>query len=231
MALNVIMMGPPGAGKGTQASRFARERGIPKISTGDIFRQAIHDGTPLGLEAKARMDRGELVADDIVIGIVRERLAQPDADPGFVLDGFPRTVPQARALDEIIRQRNNGPLIVVDVVVPERELIRRLHVRRICEDCGTGADAFDAVGDADPRCKKCGGRLVQRTDDGEHVVRERLKVYQRDTKPLVDYYRNRPTFRFINGAQPPERVHQELVAMIESASTLVGETAGPAGNL
>ncbi len=231
MALNVIMMGPPGAGKGTQASRFARERGIPKISTGDIFRQAIHDGTPLGLEAKARMDRGELVADDIVIGIVRERLARPDADPGFVLDGFPRTVPQARALDEIIRQRNNGPLIVVDVVVPEGELIRRLHVRRICEDCGTGADAFDAVGDADPCCKKCGGRLVQRTDDGEHVVRERLKVYQRDTKPLVDYYRNRPTFRFINGAQPPERVHQELVAMIESAATLVGQTAGPAGNL
>lgn len=229
MALNVIMMGPPGAGKGTQASRFARERGIPKISTGDILRQAIAAGTPLGVEAKVRIDRGELVADDLVIGIVRERLGQADAVQGFVLDGFPRTVPQAAALDDLIRQRGSGPLIVVDVVVPEIELVRRLQGRRICGTCGANADAFDAVGQAEPRCRKCGGTFVQRPDDEEHVVRERLRIYQRDTKPLVDYYRNRPTFRFVNGAQPPERVHQEMVAMIESAATLVGETTGPAG--
>ena len=226
MALNVIMMGPPGAGKGTQAARLARERGVPKISTGDIFRQAIVDGTPMGLQAQATMARGELVADDIVIGIVRERLQRADTDPGFVLDGFPRTVPQAGALDEIVAQRNSGPLIVVKIVVPELELVRRLAGRRICATCGANADGFD-VGVSPERCRKCGGQLVQRSDDDEHVVRERLKVYQRDTRPLVDYYRHRPTFRFVNGAQPPERVHQELVAMIDSAATLVDGAAVP----
>ncbi len=220
MALNVVMMGPPGAGKGTQASRLARERGVPKISTGDIFRQAIVEGTPLGLEAKATMARGELVADDIVIGIVRERLTQADALAGFVLDGFPRTVPQAQALDGMIDGRGNAPLIVVDVVVPAQELVRRLAGRRICSSCGANADAFDGVGAAPVRCQACGGALVQRPDDREEVVRERLHVYRRETRPLIEYYRQRPTFRFVNGSQPPDRVHQELVAMVDSAATL-----------
>ena len=136
MGLNVIMMGAPGAGKGTQAGRFARERGLPKISTGDMLREAIKAGHPVALEAKARMDRGELVDDDTIIAIVKDRLQQPDAQKGFVLDGFPRTVAQARALDEIMTQRNNGPLIVVDVMVPPEELVRRLAMRRICVECG-----------------------------------------------------------------------------------------------
>jgi adenylate kinase len=214
MGLNVIMMGPPGAGKGTQAGRFARERGLLKISTGDILREAIKEQNPVALEAKARMDRGELVDDDTMIAIVRDRLMRHDAKPGFVLDGFPRTVAQARALDEIMAERDNGPLVIVDVVVPEAELVRRLAGRRICETCGTNADPFTS-GDG---CGKCGGALVQRTDDGAEVVLERLKIHQRSTKPVLEYYRERPTFRVVNGAQAPERVAHELDTMIDDAA-------------
>jgi adenylate kinase len=211
MALNLLMLGPPGAGKGTQAERFAKARGIPKISTGDILREAVHAGSDIGLRAKAIMDRGELVSDDVMIGIVRERLERPDAVDGFVLDGFPRTVAQAAALDGIMTGRD--PLIVVDIVVPEAELVRRLGTRMICEDCGTGAPVAVAVS----ACVKCGGRLVQRADDNQAVVIERLKVYHRQSEPLVEYYRVRPTFRSIDGAQAPDRVAADLVSAIEAA--------------
>lgn len=214
MGLNVIMMGPPGAGKGTQATRFARERGLLKISTGDILREAIKEQTPVGLAAKAVIDRGELVDDATMIAIVRERLMRPDARAGFVLDGFPRTVGQARALDEIMEERDNGPLIVIDVMVPEAELVRRLASRRICLNCGTNADPFGVT----VTCTKCGGQLVQRPDDNSEVVLERLKVYQRATKPVLEYYRERPTFRVVNGAQPPERVAREMDTLIEDAA-------------
>jgi adenylate kinase len=140
MGLNVIMMGPPGAGKGTQAGRFASDRGLSKISTGDILREAVRDGNPTALEAQARMDRGELVDDETMIKIVADRLARPDVRSGFVLDGFPRTVAQARALDELMDRLDFGPLIVVDVAVPDHELVRRLANRRICSGCGSNAD-------------------------------------------------------------------------------------------
>jgi adenylate kinase len=213
VSLNLLMLGPPGAGKGTQAERFARERRIPKISTGDILREAVATKTEIGQRAKAVMDRGELVGDDVMIGIVRERLERPDATSGFVLDGFPRTVAQASALDEIMVERD--PLIVVDIVVPEDELVRRLGTRSICRLCGTGASVGSTVGAA---CAKCGGRLVQRTDDNQTVVLERLKVYHRQSEPLVEYYRVRPTFRSIDGAQAPDRVAADLAAAIEAAS-------------
>jgi adenylate kinase len=213
LGLNVIMMGPPGAGKGTQAGRFARERGLLKISTGDILREAIRDQNPTALAAKARMDRGELVDDAMIIAIVADRLGRPDADPGFVLDGFPRTVAQAEALDEIMEGLGNGPLIIVDVRVPDQELVRRLASRRICNACGTNADALVTT------CSKCGGELIQRSDDDHGVVRERLKVYQHTTKPVLEFYRERPTFRVVNGAQAPERVAQELDTMIDDAAT------------
>ena len=221
MALNVIMMGPPGAGKGTQAGRFARERGLLKISTGDILRESIKAGLPVAKRAKDLMDRGELVDDDTMIAIVRERLMRPDAQRGFVLDGFPRTVAQAEALDCIVGERNNGPLVIVDVRVPERELVRRLAGRLICGKCGSNAE-LPKAGDAAPAaCAKCGGELVQRTDDNEDVVRERLKVYDRATKPLVEFYRDRPTFRVVNGAQAPGKVAHELDTVIDDAA-LVG---------
>lgn len=214
MALNVIILGPPGAGKGTQAERFANRHGLPKISTGDMLRDGIKRGLPLALMAKQRMDRGELVDDDTMIGIVRERLNRPDTNAGFVLEGFPRTVYQGRALDGIMEERRNGALVIVDVTVPEEELVRRLAARRICSDCGMNAYPDDPAA----TCRRCGGALVLRADDDERVVRERLKVYVEQSKPLVDYYRERPAFRTVNGAQPPDRVAQELEATIVDAA-------------
>lgn len=218
MGLNVIMMGPPGAGKGTQAGRFARERGLLKISTGDILRDGARQGLPVALRAKERMDRGELVDDDTMIAIVRERLLQPDAEPGFVLDGFPRTVGQAEALDRIIGERDNGPLVIVDVRVPEQELVRRLAGRLICDSCGTNAEPPRDGSPAPSRCAKCGGELVQRADDNEQVVLERLKVYEQRTRPLVDFYRDRATFRIVNGAQELRLVAHELDTVIDDAA-------------
>jgi len=211
LALNLLMLGPPGAGKGTQAERFARTRGIPKISTGDILREAVQTGTEIGRRAKAIMDRGELVSDEVMIGIVRERLERKDALNGFVLDGFPRTVAQAAALDAIIAGRD--PLIILDIAVPEAELVRRLASRMICESCGVTAAAGDTTV---VRCERCGGRLVQRTDDNEAVVLERLKVYHQQSEPLIGYYRARPTFCSINGVQPADRVAADLAAAIEA---------------
>jgi adenylate kinase len=211
VALNVIMLGPPGAGKGTQAERLARTHGVPRISTGDILRDGIKQGLPLALHAKDKMDRGELVDDETMMGIVRERLFRSDTKKGFVLDGFPRTGFQGRALDEIMADRDDGQLVVVDIVVPEKELVRRLAARRICAACGTNADSGDW------ECRKCGGTLVPRSDDDERVVRERLKVYTQQSKPLVDFYRNRPTFRVVDGTQSPDRVFQQIEGAIQSA--------------
>ena len=202
--LNLIMLGPPGAGKGTQADRLAAARGIPKISTGDTLREAVKAGSPLGVRAKAIMDRGELVDDEVMIGIVRDRLDRPDVARGFILDGFPRTVAQATALDGILAGR--APLVIVDIEVSDAELMRRMLSRLVCKNCGTTANPGDGNGTAaDQTCRRCGGPLVQRSDDNETTVRERLRCIGRDTKPLLDYYRARPTFRSIDGAQSADR--------------------------
>ncbi len=200
MALNLIMLGAPGAGKGTQAERFAKDRRIPKISTGDILREAVHAGTELGRLAKAIMDRGELVSDDVMIGIVRERLDRPDASAGFILDGFPRTVAQAQALDGLMNGR--APLIVVDIVVPENELVRRLGARLVCSTCGSNATTAEEARSL--TCAHCGGPLVQRSDE--------------KTMPLVEYYGNRPTFVSVNGAQALEDVTAALGRAVDEAS-------------
>lgn len=209
-ALNVVMLGPPGAGKGTQAERLARRHGLPKISTGDILREAVLAETELGLAAKTTMEAGNLVGDDVMIGIVSERLGRDDARGGFVLDGFPRTVVQATALDSMVDRR--GPLVVLDIVVPEDVLVRRLATRRICGKCGVNA-AVEWAGD----CQKCGGKLIARIDDGIEIVRERLKVFLRQTKPLVDYYSTRSTFRSIDGNQPPDVVTDRIESAVGEA--------------
>jgi len=221
VALNVVMLGPPGAGKGTQSERFARAYGLPKISTGDILREAVHEGTPLGCVARATMDRGELVGDDVMIGIVGERLGRPDTVPGFVLDGFPRTVPQDVALDDLVRSR--GPLVVVDIVVPEEVLLRRLAARRICGDCG-----INAAIEWTAACGVCEGPLVHRTDDTDGVVAERLKVYHRQTRPIVEFYSGRPTFRAIDGNQPPDVVTAAMDAAIGEDSLVTAPVKGVA---
>ncbi|HVZ22342.1 MAG TPA: adenylate kinase [Vicinamibacterales bacterium] len=221
MSTNVIILGPPGAGKGTQGERFAMGHRIPRISTGDILRDAVHAGTEVGRAAKVIMDRGELVSDEVMIGIVTERLARPDALNGFVLDGFPRTVAQAKALDALMAGRD--PLIVLDIVVPEAELARRLGARLICQDCGHNADGKET----EPgRCHFCGGKLTQRADDNAAVVLERFKIYQRATKPLVDFYHGRPTFRSINGAQPLDRVAADLAAAVDDITSGAGMASG-----
>ena len=214
-ALNVVMLGPPGAGKGTQAERLAGRRSLPRISTGDILREAVQARTPLGCAARDTMDAGRLVSDDVMIGIVGERLGRDDARRGFVLDGFPRTVDQATALDRMMEAR--GPLLVLDIVVPEDVLVRRLAARRICGRCGANAAVQWTT-----RCEKCGGALVSRTDDDEEIVRERLEVYLRQSKPLVDYYSGRDTFRAINGNQDADVV----TAAVEGALIEAAEAGG-----
>ena len=202
MALNLMLMGPPGAGKGTQARRLARGFRVPHIATGDILREAVEENSPLGRAAAEIMDAGQLVGDDIVIGIVRQRLRRPDAATGFVLDGFPRTVPQAEALDDMLDQRS--PLIVIDIAVEDDDIIRRLSKRRVCTACGTIVGAQG--GNPPDACPDCNGVLVQRRDDRESVVRERLAVYRESTAPLADYYRDRPTFRSVDGSLTEDEV-------------------------
>ncbi len=208
MSVRLVMLGPPGAGKGTQAERYARNRGIPRVSTGDILRDAVQSGSEMGVAAKIVMDAGRLVSDEIMIGIITERLSRPDAADGFVLDGFPRTVGQAEALDDWLS--GPAPLVVVDIEVPEETLVRRLGFRRICSKCGTTASPAEIV------CGKCGGALVQRRDDNLEVVRERLRVYARNTQPLVEFYQRRPSFRSVDGDQTQDHVAADIAAAVAS---------------
>jgi len=206
--VRLVMLGPPGAGKGTQGERLARDRGVPRIATGDILREAVRTGSALGQLAGRVIETGQLVSDEVVIDIVRERLAREDARGGFVLDGFPRTLVQADALDALV---GGARLVVIDIEVPEPTLIQRLALRRICSRCGRTAPA-DAG-----RCPFCGGDLVQRRDDDVAVVRERLQVYARDTRVIVEFYRRRPTFRSVDGDQTPDAVAADIAAAVASA--------------
>ena len=223
MGLNVVVMGPPGAGKGTQAARLAVEWSLPTIATGDILRDAIRRNTPLGRKASALVDQGHLVDDETVVGIVRERLHRPDVAAGFLLDGFPRTVVQAEALDGIIAEAGLAPLVVVNIDVPADELVRRVLDRRVCVSCGTNAkpDEHELV------CGKCGGEMVRRSDDTEAVVRERLSVYDRQTRPLVEFYRDRQTYREVNGAATTGQVTAALNAALDSAKSRLAEVGRP----
>jgi adenylate kinase len=209
------MLGPPGAGKGTQAERLARRRKLPKISTGDILREAVQTETEVGRAAKQTMEAGNLVSDDLMITIVQDRLNRADARCGFVLDGFPRTVVQATELDRMVG--NRGPLVVLDIVVPEDVLARRLATRRICSKCGS-----NAAPDWTSACGKCAGALVTRVDDGIEIVRERLKVYQRQTKPLVEFYSSRPSFTSIDGNRAADVVTAAVDAALDAAIGAAG---------
>lgn len=217
MALNVVMLGPPGAGKGTQAERLAVRHGVPRISTGDILRDAVQAGTELGRAVAQTMAAGELVSDELMIEIVRARLDRPDARRGFVLDGFPRTVPQAVALDRLVAAR--GPLAVLHMVVPADVIVARLNGRRICGTCGANAPPETPP---DGLCPRCQGRFVPRPDDDEAVIRERLRVYEQQTRPLVDYYRARPGFFTIDGDQTPDRVQAALEAALAAMTPADG---------
>ena len=210
MSLRVIFLGPPGAGKGTQAQALASEWGVPHVATGDMLREAVAAKTPLGLEAKRHMDSGGLVPDEVVIGLVGERLAQPDAKAGVVLDGFPRTVAQAEALDALFARKGLSLDRVVYFNVPRAELLRRLTGRRVCRACGRTYHLVSAPPKVADKCDACGGELYQRVDDSEATVATRLDVYQKQTSPLLEYYRGRNLLAEVAGEGPVAGVAEAI---------------------
>jgi adenylate kinase len=197
--VRLVFLGPPGAGKGTQARELAREWGVPQLATGDMLREAVAAATPVGREAKRHMDEGALVPDRVVIGVVAERLAKPDAARGFILDGFPRTIAQAEALAALLKDHGWALDRVIYFDVSEGELLRRLTGRRICRGCQAAYHLVSAPPARPGVCDRCGGELYQREDDGEATVRNRLEVYARQTAPLLDYYRQRGLLASVRG--------------------------------
>ncbi len=202
--MRIVLLGGPGSGKGTQAKKLTEVYGIPQISTGDIFRAALKEGTPMGLKAKTFMDKGELVPDDVVVGVVEERLTKPDLDKGYMLDGFPRTIPQAEALDKMLESKGQSLDHAVLVDVPDEELLKRLTGRRTCpnSDCGKMYHVMFNPPKKEGICDACGSELYQRDDDSEATCRERLTVYAQQTAPLVDYYDNKSLLRRVAGVGP-----------------------------
>jgi adenylate kinase len=214
--VRLVLVGPPGAGKGTQAEFIAAHLVVPKISTGDIFRANVAQGTPLGIEAKRFMDAGQLVPDEVTINMVRERLAEPDAADGFLLDGFPRTTPQAVALDKLLADLGDGLDLVLELVVDDDEVIRRLSGRRTCHGCGKIWHVEFDPPLHDGVCDRCGGALFQRDDDKPETIAERLRVYARDTAPLVDYYGAQGKLVGIDATGPVEDVTVRAIDALRS---------------
>lgn len=211
--MKLIFLGAPGTGKGTQAGYLSEKYGIPQISTGDILRKAVADGTELGKKAKAIMDSGDLVSDDIIIALVEERLKKSDCKPGYILDGFPRTLAQAKELDALLGDDGIDAVIYFDV--DESEIIRRLTSRRTCSKCGYNYNMITDPPPPDNTCEKCGGTIIQRDDDKEATVRNRLEVYKEKTEPLKEYYQKQNKLYTINGSQGVESVRKDLVSLYE----------------
>jgi adenylate kinase len=212
--MNLVLMGLPGAGKGTQAEKIVEKYKIPHISTGDMFRAAIKEGTELGLQAKSYMDRGDLVPDEVTIGIVRERLSKEDCQKGFLLDGFPRTVAQAEALEQLLSDLNRSIDYVINIEVDKNILMERLTGRRICKECGaTYHLVFNPPSQAGV-CDKCGGELYQRADDNEETVANRLEVNLKQTQPLLEFYQEKGYLRNIDGQQEIEKVFADICELL-----------------
>lgn len=214
--MNVLLMGPPGAGKGTQADLIKDRYPIPHISTGDMFREAVSTGTELGKEAKKYMDSGKLVPDEVTIGIVQERLAQDDCKEGFLLDGFPRTVKQAEALDQVLAKLGKKVEAAINITVPEDILYERMSGRISCRDCKTVYHLkFNPPAKAGI-CDKCGGELIQRSDDQGDTVKRRLEVYAEQTNPLIEYYEKQGVLNDIDGNRDSQAVFADIVKVMES---------------
>ena len=214
--MKIILLGPPGAGKGTQAAILMAKYGIPQISTGDMLRTAVRDQSPMGIKAKGCMDAGELVPDEVVIGIVRERLQQDDCAKGFILDGFPRTLPQADALKQVLSDLRKDLDAVVSLEVDIEALVERLTGRRTCADCGKGYHLKYDPPAADGTCRACGGPLLQRDDDQEATIRNRMQVYHDQTAPLEDYYRREQLLISVDGMAEIEAVQKAIETALQA---------------
>ncbi len=211
----ILFLGAPGAGKGTQAAMISEKLGIPHISTGDIFREAVAKGTELGKKAKEYMDKGELVPDEIVIGIVKERISQPDCEKGCILDGFPRTVAQAEALDRALAEMGRKVDYVINVNVSKEEIVNRLTGRRTCKSCGKVYHVIFNPPAKENVCDVCGGELYQRDDDSEETVLNRLSVYEEKTAPLIKYYKNSGVLYDVDGERSVEEVTAQIERILE----------------
>lgn len=214
--MNLILLGPPGAGKGTQAQMIVDRYHLPQISTGDILRAAVKEGTSLGKQAKTFMDRGQLVPDEVVIGIIDERLRASDCNAGFILDGFPRTTPQAEALQAILTKIGKSVDHVINIEVDPEELVRRLTGRRTCNNCGGVSHILFHPPQKEGVCDRCGGTLYQREDDREETIRTRLKEYQKQTAPLIQYYQNKKLLRPIQGVGGQNQIFEQIIRVLDA---------------
>ncbi len=214
--MKLILLGPPGAGKGTQAKMLTEKFAIPQISTGDILRAAVKDGTPMGLKAKEYMDSGGLVPDEVVVGIVRDRLQEADCNNGFILDGFPRTVAQADALQSSLQEMGKELDKVISLEVDAEALVERLTGRRTCKDCGRGYHVTFDPSQVEGKCDTCGGDLFQRDDDQEETIRKRLQVYAEQTSPLISYYRDAGLLMELDGMQPIPQVQEKMLSLLQA---------------
>jgi len=212
--MRLVLLGAPGAGKGTQAKMLIEKYGIPQISTGDILRKAVSDGTPLGKEAKIIMDKGELVTDEIVIGLVKERLAQDDCKNGYILDGFPRTTPQAEELDNVLTAMNSPLDVALSVDVDKNDLMQRLTGRRTCNGCQQMYNVHFTPPQKDGICDKCGGELIQRGDDKEDTIKNRLEVYEKSTAPLIDYYGKKGILKSVEGVGSIDDIFNKICTLL-----------------
>lgn len=215
--MNIVLMGLPGAGKGTQADKIIEKYDIPHISTGDMFRAAMKNGTELGLEAKSYIDKGALVPDEVTIGIVRERLAEPDCNQGFLLDGFPRTIEQAEALDQILADLGRKVEHVINIKVEQGELVKRLTGRRICKVCGSSYHLVFNPSKVEGVCDKDGGELYQRADDNLETVSNRLEVNIKQSQPLLDFYNKKQVLTDIDGQKDINDVFADVDALLENS--------------
>jgi adenylate kinase len=211
------MFGPPGAGKGTQAKFLSDKFGIPQISTGDILREAVKKGTPLGVQAQSFMNKGVLVPDEVVIGLIEERIKDKDCAGGFVLDGFPRTIAQAEALDKLLEKRGTPLSRVINLKVGNKEIIKRSISRRVCKSCNTIYNLLVEPPKVSDRCDKCGGELYQRDDDKEEVVKNRLRVYADQTKPLLKFYSKKRLLKEVDGGKSIRDVEEAVLAILQSS--------------
>ncbi|MEE9503241.1 MAG: adenylate kinase [Candidatus Aminicenantaceae bacterium] len=212
--MKIILLGAPGSGKGTQGDLVTKKYGFPRISTGDLLREAVALETPLGKEAKAIMERGDLVADDLVVKMVEERITKPDCAEGYILDGFPRTINQARKLENIDK---NHQEVVIEIYLPDQVVIDRLSTRRICSSCGTIYNLLDHTPEAENICNVCSGKIIRRDDDKPEVIQERLKVYHEQTEPLVDYYETKTNYFQINGEGTIEEIFARVCEVLDRA--------------